>query len=278
MLFTKTHTLAERIVEYLAYHPKAQLSEMQETINYRIEKKMTPKAWYKAINSLLTTEVIVKEHKRYSLNLSWAALVSQFSYFVDANYLSNKSDYFISFDEFAKKNMTYHFPNLLMADVFWTHLFTLLSAKYPRQPFYSYNPHFWYFVAHCYETERYYESTKPFGITSYVVVGSRSDIDLWSARLLPKTHKNYYCSPKPLTHSPEVYTSSMGDHLVTIKIGKDMAGCIDQTFRTTTFNPKTEEPPKELSGFFTQKSPCTLTIVKDAKKAGVFARKIRRYF
>lgn len=278
MLFTHNKTLAENIVEYLAYHPGAKLDEIQKNINHQLGTEMSRKAWYKAINSLLDQEVIVKVNKQYSLNLAWAGLSTQFAYFVNANYFQEKSNYFLSLDEIAKKKVKYTFPNLLTLDTFWTHVFTLLAAKFPKQPFYSYNTHFWYFVAHRHETERYYESTKPFGTTSYVVVGSRSDIDLWSERLIPTPHQHHYSSPRPITKTPEIYTSSLGDFLVTLKINKKMAHNIDQIFKKTKFDIDSEDPPLKITNMFKEKSPCTMTIEMNKEKVEKFQRKIKRYF
>jgi len=278
MLFTKQQNLSEMIVGHLTYHPSSTLVELQEAITPLLNKKNTRQGWYKALRVLLAAEVIIKTNRRYSLNSAWASHMVQLSYFINTNYLAGRAVYNLALPEKTKQKLKFKFPNLLTLDAFWAHVLTLIAAKNPGTSFYAYNPHFWFFAAHKFEVERYFENMKQYKAGNYTLVGARTDFDLWSEKLHPKGISNYYCSPKPIMKDSREYLLVMADYYMSVKVSKQMADKIDKLFKQTKLDMEAQEPPQEVVGFFKQKAPCTMTIEKNKERATKFARRVRRYF
>ena len=278
MLFTKRQNLSEMIISYLTYHPGSTLQELKKSLGQLMNKEISKQGWYKAIRMLLELEVIMKVERQYSLNISWADHLINLSHFIKANYLERGLDYHISLPEKEGQKIKFKFPNLIIMDAFWAHILVLIAANNPGEPFYAYAPHWWFSVAHKFEVERYFKGLERQGAGNYTIVGSQTDIDRWSAKLHPRRITNYYCSPKPINKKLEEYPLAMADYYMLAKISKDMARKIDKLFLETKFDVEKEDPPGEVIDFFKQKSPCSLTIWKDKEKAGVFARRVKRYF
>lgn len=102
-------------------------------------------------------------------------------------------------------------------------------------------------------------------------------MDLWSEKKHPEKTLRYYCSPKQLFNH-RLYLTAIGQYYIQVKISEEMAVNIDKLFHDTKFDIDSQEPPQHVSDFFKQKSPCTMTIEKNAEKAEKFKRKIGRYF
>jgi len=275
MIFTKHQNLADRIVDYLAYHPYVSLREMRKDIELNTGR-ISYQAWYKSLRKLLDDGVIVKNNLNYSLNTTWASKLASLSFFVKSNYLNPKVAHSVALPQREKTKKKYKFPDLLTMDMFWGHVAVTLIIKNPGRPFYFYNPHVWFFVAHEFESKAYFESIQFYNVKNYTIVGSRSSIDLWSEKLHPKK-SSYYCSPKPL-FDHRLYLTVIGDCYIEVKIREQMARQIDDLFKQTLFDSKRESPPDDIKRLFKQKSPCVMTIEKNKEKADKFARKIRRYF
>lgn len=279
MLCTEAQNLPELIVSHLAYQPEMNIEELQEAINPKLKKPITQRGWYKAVRGLLDSEVLVKTRRVYSLNYAWLEQMRLFSHITTATYLNEKDQ---------QKNIThlkkgeqnkYAFPNIIAADIFWFHIFALLSEHQGNVSYYSYCPHYWFFLAHRFMTEKHYEAARLYDFGYYHVIGSRSDMDLWSEQQLTKyQHKYHYFSPKQLNIPSHIYPAAVGEYLITLRTTKDFAQKIDQLFKNTKFDINKENPPVSAADLFKQKSPTTVIVERNAEKADKFRRKIARYF
>jgi len=276
MIYTKHQNLADRVIDYLAYHPGASLPKMRKDIELAAGR-ISYQAWYKSLRRLQDDGVMVKNKQQYSLSTTWVSKLTNLSYFMKSNYLSQQAKYHITLPDKEKEKIRYRFPNLLTMDTFWGHVAVSLIIKNPGLPFYFYNPHLWFFVAHEFESKAYFESIQLYVVKNYTVVGSRSAIDLWSEKLHPKGVSYYYCSPKSL-YNHRLYLTAIGDYYIEVKIREQMAQKIDFLFEKISFNPQKEHPPAGIDKLFKQKSPCSMVVELNKKKATRFSRKIQRFF
>lgn len=276
MFYTKHERLAEKIIDFLIYHPNSKTPEILSSIKL-VSGSLSKQALHKSLKRLLEDGVIVKTGREYGLNLTWASKMSHAGFFIQSNYLNTQKEHPIKLPNSVQKKVNYKFPDLLSLDTFWGHVAISLILKNPKQSFYFYNPHEWFFIAHEYESTAYFESIETYGVKHFTVVGSRSDLDLWAEKKHPEKTLHYYCSPKPLLNH-QLYITVIGDYYVQVKLRKDVADIIDELFKSTNLGKNIQSPPQHVIDFFRIKSPCTMTIEKNKEKADKFRRKIARYF
>lgn len=276
MLYAKKTTLADRVVDLLTFHPVLAFDQILKTLA-AVGVVCSFQALYKALASLRSQGVLVVAQKKYSLNTVWVSQVVQAVYFMESNYLSGSKLHQVLLPVVPKQKMTFRFPDLLSMDVFWGHVAVALAVQCPDKPFYFYNPHTWFFVAHMTESRAYFDALKRRRMHNYTVVGAQTSIDKWSAKFHPIDVSEYYCAPKPLFGN-KLYLTAIGDYYIVVKIKADMAKKIDDAFSKAVFNVNTENPPAVVGRLFKQRSACTMSISLDSEKAAQFIKRISRYF
>ncbi len=276
MFYTKNQRLAEKIIDFLAYHPKSNSVDMKNSIKI-MYGDVSKQALHKSLKRLMGDGVVVKTGRTYSLNMAWASKMSHLNFFIESNYLNPRSSHSINLPKRDKQKITYTFQDLISLDLFWGHLAITLILRNLGESFYFYNPHEWFFLAHEYESKTYFESIESYGVEHYTVVGSRTNLDLWAEKQHPEKNLHYYCSPKQLFNH-RLYLTAIGEYYVQVKISEEMARRIDLLFRNTNIDIDSSSQPEGMYNFFKQKSVCTMVIEKNKEKATRFRRKIGRFF
>lgn len=276
MLYSKKLNLSDRIVEFLAFQPGSTLQEMRRTVEVSTGV-LSFQAWYKSLKKLASEGIVVKSARRYSLNSAWVNHLDKLVYFAKDNYLVGKNRRGFKLPTPALPKQVIRFPDLLTMDTFWGHVATILVAQNPKEVFYFYNPHTWFFVAHRFEAESYFASLDFLKAKSYTVVGSRSSIDLWSEKFHNMKFAEYYCSPKPIFEN-NLYLTVIGPYVVEVRIKKQTALRLDKLFSETVFDPNKEEPPAGLEDHFLGKSPSKMILSLDEDKAKILRTRLSKYF
>lgn len=276
MIYHTKNSIADRVVDILTFNPSSTFEYIQQRLLI-VGDPISFQGLYKALTVLRSQGVVVVAQKKYSLNAVWVDKFARLAYFMESNYLSGSKLHQILLPTHPKQKVTFRFPDLLSMDVFWGHVAVALAAQCPGKPFYFYNPHTWFFIAHMAESNAYFDILKERKAHNYTVVGSRTAIDKWSAAFHPSEVSEYYCAPKPL-FDHKLYLTAIGDFFVTVKIKANMAKKIDDVFSSIVFDARTENPPITVSRLFKTKSSCTMSISLDSEKTVQFIKRISKYF
>lgn len=276
MIYRTENSVADRVVDILTFNPSSTFEQIEEFLLIT-GGRVSFQGLYKALAVLRRQGVVVAAQRKYSLNAVWVSRVVQAAYFMESNYLSGFKLHRVLLPVAPKQKVIFRFPDLLSMDVFWGHVAVALAAQCPGQPFYFYNPHTWFFVAHMAESKAYFDTLKQRGMRNYTVVGAQTSIDKWSAKFHPIDVSEYYCAPKPLFEG-KLYLTAIGDYYIVVKVKVDMAKKIDDAFSKVVFNLDREDPPVAIGRLFKQKSSCTMTVSLDREKAAQFTKRIAKYF
>lgn len=275
MFCTHKQTIDEEVVKVLAYNPRLFLDEIKK--NVVSENKISLQGWYKVIKRLMIEGVVVKEKKRYSLNVAWIIDILKFSEALKATYINKTPQTIIHLPTKEKESIFFKFSDLLSMNTFWAHLLTYIASKEPQhKKLYAYNPHFWFYLAHDEIEKQYNRSMKEFDVKTYMVIGSTNFLDRWNVRFFdPQSTLTHLCS-EPLFYNKKKYINYIGGFLIEITIPKEVAQSIDDIFNTV--HSLSDISKLELIKLFQYKAKCMITIAKDKHNGGLFKKKIVQFF
>lgn len=276
MLFTKDQPIAELIVQELSHSPHLTLEELTKRLTPKLKQKITLQGWYKALKRLIEQGVVIKQKRKYALNISWVVDALQWAHRLKGVYVEKEKERVIALPKKEKEKVVFRFSDLLSMNSFWAHLLVHIASQLARPVIYAYNPHFWFYLAHGEVEKQYNRSLDSFGTKTLIVIGSDSFLDKWNAQFFDKTNIEYHFLKKPMFPDLGKYVNYFGEYLIEVKVDKAMAKKIEQLFKNTTS--LSDISQLELIALFQEKAPCTITVSKNKRKGEPFKRKIKRYF
>lgn len=277
MLFTPKQTLDEQIIQELSKTPHLELEKLIKKISPRLKQKISLQGWYKAIKRLLDLGVVIKQRKKYTLNVSWLVQVLKWAHTLKAVYVDRAKQKVIKLPVLQKQKVKFTFPDLLALNAFWAHILVHIgSLTRGEKTVYAYNPHFWFYLAHGDFEKQYNQSMKAHKVKTQIIIGANTFLDKWNAQFFDPKIIEHWLSPKPLYPEQHKYINYINGYLLEIQINKKTAQKIDELFKKT--KSLSDLSQLELIGLFQERAPCTMTVSKNHQKGTAFARKIKRYF
>lgn len=116
-------------------------------------RAVTKQGFYAALRKLVAEEAVTIYQKRVALNAAWVKEFVQEAEKVRDVYLPSQEDGgVLSLKE--RESVSYAFASTRHLDTFWGHSQSMLINQTPAsEPVYSYDPHYWFYIARP-ETER----------------------------------------------------------------------------------------------------------------------------
>ncbi len=277
MIFSQKQGIDELIIRELSHSPHLELKELIKKISPKLKKKISLQAWYKIIKKLLDQGVIIKQNKKYTLNVSWLAQVIKWANMLKTIYVERARDKIIKLPKKQKEKVKFTFPDLLSLNAFWAHILVHLGSLTPEgSTVYAYNPHFWFYLAHGDFEKQYNQSMKDYKVKTQIIIGSNTFLDQWNAKFFDSKIIEHWLSPKPLYPDQKKYINYLNGYYLEIKLEKQMAEKIDKLFKKT--ESLADISQLELLALFSEKSICTMMVSCNKQKGEAFARKIKRHF
>ncbi len=262
MIGSPIKNLKEEIIEILLQKP-ASSKRIQMYLKQK-DIKVTVQAVYKQLNTLLESEVILKNKKDYIINNEWIKNISKIIDVQD-----------IELPEEGEK-FTYKFNSLQNLDAHWKHVMSAFRKKFPKEAFFSYCPHqIWIYVPTRTESElnmkQEHEHKKYY---NFYIVGGNEALD----KKFKKDFQGDFYRVETLKLKGEKrnkHLSVFENIIVTTTFKKELGEKIDKIFSSNK-NPGLQE--KQLKEILTNDHPCTFVIEGNKKKALKLKNKIAQPF
>lgn len=216
MLYSKEHTLEDRIVE-LAANAGITVKSLHSRINE--ERELSLRAVYKAANKLIDEGVLLKVGKQIIVDQEWARHVAELLGSSSIPILSNK------------ERVVYTFISVEHLDSFWkTIMLPLENSSSARETFF-YNPHnFWAYLPARKQSEdayyRHFLNTETYG---FFTVGGDSEADREFKREYQNEHLQIDLRDiKPFRRTDHI--TLVNSLIITVRLAKGISERIDKLY------------------------------------------------
>jgi len=234
--------------------------------------KASKQGIYRALRLLKKAEVVVIHHQTVSLNLAWLNQLRDFAEVAQAHYRGLSSFSTLKNGEKIK----YIFNNLSLTDAFWNHaIYILLKVAPPKEHWFSYNPHAWFFLVRPAEElalMKFINQDRKYLLT----VGGNTMMDKFPLKKFDNNKSQYCLLSKPLFLDNSYYLNILGDFMIEVYFDKKIALAIEQWYQQTT--PVTSAKIAELAKIINTPAKTKLVISRNAKKAEKLKQRLRKNF
>jgi hypothetical protein len=225
------------------------------------------------LNKLEDQEIVYKVKTEYRLRLTWIISMQMLT---DQMFRSHtQAPSLENLLRSQETKVTDKFTNLRRLDSYWIQLMVALHSIYPEQPMYLWCPYQWFHLVHYSQAHLFYRTVERLEGSRYHIIGHDSYLARQGAKDLPKGSQ-YSFAESPFKDEVNTYYSSIGSHLITVKLSPETTAQIDQLFRAV--RSKADLDPERISRLFDQSVRASLKIEFNPKKAASFQRKVQRFF
>ena len=237
--------------------------------------KTTKQGMYVLLRKLIQAEVILKHKKQISLNIAWLTKLESFISLAEHFYSNaHKSGGFLGLADGEK--IKYEFQNLKVTDAFWNHVLYLLIEAHPKTPWFTYNPHCWFFLARPDSERALRDFVGKNGSRYLLTVGSKTPLDQAIKKEFDGQRNRYFMRESPLFPKMTYYVSVIADYIVEGWIDLVQTAAIEKLYTSAdAFNPEIE---KQLQDIITRKGRTKLVISRNKKKAEKLRYKLAKPF
>ncbi len=160
-------------------------------------------------------------------------------------------------------------------DSFWGHLYVVLANAAPRsEPFFIYDPHYWFYLIREEHEYRYYEELARGEHQFLMCVGGNTPLDRLLRANFRDDQVQYHIASMRTKNT--YYPTVVGDLVIEVFLDPVVAKQVDDVYaRYTTITP---ELVRELNEILNLKSRNRIKISRDARKASLLKKKLSKYF
>lgn len=262
MIGSPIKNLKEEIIEILLQ--KSASSKRIKTILKEQGINVTVQAVYKQLNTLLESEVILKNKKDYIINNEWIKSVSKI---IDVQE--------IELPEEGEK-FTYKFNSLQNLDAHWKHMAEAFNKILGNEPMFLYSYHqFWIYTPTREESEKKFagEFLNKKQYTFYVIGGVTELDKKYRNSFKDEYYKVENFSIKSLKEKEHLLI--IGNFIVNVKVPDEMTREIDRIYKLDLSISEREIMLRTLLG---EKHKALFTIENNHKKAKQAKRRISQPF
>lgn len=245
------------------------LTQLHREIKKKFGVSVTFQAVIKAVTSLLSHKVLIKEKKLYSLNQDWV--------FESKNFFDNL--YKIHFNikkpvkkiELGKEVTIYTLNNLLEIDRLWFELLMNWSKNEKEDKRNCWQGrHAWWLIPRLQEEDQLHDFMIKHKIITYNLWTHNTNLDKIAAKYYSK--KNEHAKIKTtIKLEKDSHMASFGDNVIKFEIPKVVSDNLERLFKNTK---KLEDlDVKKSIDIFKQKTEIELVVIKDK----LIADKIKEY-
>ena len=226
--------------------------------------KVTIQGIYKALRELISEDIVIKQHQKYSINNIWRSRILKI--------ISNRNNFSLEEGE----GVLYKFNNIFHLDSFWKHILFDIQNETGKSPTLGWLPHqFWWYIEGREDSEMEYEQQfKRNKIYYYTLIGGKDEIDK-KHKLFTQNEYHQIHLEKNIPLNRRDHISVMGDYVVITRIPSSIAKSIDFLYSTVS----DEDSFKiKLNSLLNKPVKITLTIEKNKRKAEKLRSIFKKYF
>ena len=273
LLLKDTKKLQDRVVHLLARSPGI----TAETLHARLARdnvRVTLRAVFKVIRKLKDTKVLIKVGNCYSLRLSWAIELRNFTDEIFSNY--RKKSLFYSLIPEQGKSFSWNFPDPPLADDFWRQLTLSLFDQTGKKKMFYWIRHSWFQLPSVELESKFMEVLRSRAYKLYIIVEGNTFLDRLECRNIGTNPYVISFAPSPFRKSNWGSLSVIGNYVVTLRIDRYIRNKIDNLFSKVKSAKDIELT--EINHLLQLKGRCTLRVENNPTKARQLKTKFARYF
>ncbi len=257
-LKNKEKTTKDLVFSILVEESPKTLTQLHREIKKRYGISVSFQAVIKAINSLLSHDIIIKEARLYSLNKDW---IFETRNFFDKIYSEQfKVNRPMKKIELGKDVTIYTVHNLLELDKLWNDLLTNWAkheAKDKRNVWKG--RHCWWLIPRLQEEDILHDFLLKQNIKTYNLVFNKTLLDKLSLRYY--ANKGEYIKSIKKDKSLNVDLSAFGEYILKCEIPQDIYNKLEKIYQKTK---KIQDLNlKEVLDIFKENSEIEVTLIKD---------------
>jgi hypothetical protein len=240
----------------------------------RKESGVTKQGFYAALRRLKADEVVVVHKSTVSLNAAWVRRMQKLVDTVASVYVpAAESIGVLSLSE--KESVSFSFSNTRHLDVFWGHTQSVLVARTPvSEPVYSYDPHYWFYIARKKTERALVEDIVQSGRQFLMTVGGTHYLDSYIKRDFADDLRQYH--QEQLFSNTSYYVVVIGDFITEVRLDHRVSERIEKIYESATLHD--ESTRKNLERLLLIRAKHRLKITRNARKARELKSKLGKNF
>ncbi len=241
--------------------------------NARKETLSTKQGVYKAIRELLKAEQVVKHGSKLAINLAWIKKLKDFAQNIEVSYIP-KDNGLLQIPK-DKNSLSLSFNSTAELDIYWGHLFILLTEKLKGEPIFFFNQHEWFIYDRPHSEENLFEIIKKENKQLFMTIGKQTSF----ARDFKLKYQNDNIQiaidedfSVPITD----YLFIVGNYLITTRYDEEFSNKIDIFFKTKEKFSHSEE--LEFREIIKQNQKSKVIILENKTKAEEWKKRLSKNF
>lgn len=271
MDFITPKTISELIIHSLRKGPIATPDLLAAV---RKKREVTKQGFYAALRELKEKEVVLLYRHTVSLNTAWIGRMQETVSSIAHAYLSpSYLPDILSLQE--KESISFTFSNSRTLDSFWGHAQSLLLRHTPAtEAIYSYDPHYWFYLARKKTEEKLIQDIERSGRQFFMMVGGDTELDRLVHRRFSGDKLQYH--RKKIFTDPSYYVSAIGDYLIEVTLDSQISSRVEEIYKSKT--PFQTGVESSLFPLLELKSRNKIRIVRNKSRAQALKKKFAPYF
>jgi hypothetical protein len=269
--FISPKSIAEFVLFELRGGPQA-TSDLLGAI--RAKRSVTKQGFYAALRELKEKEAILLYRHTVSLNTAWIGRLQEAVNTISHAYLSSSylPDLLALQD---KESVSFTFSNSRTLDSFWGHAQSLLLQHTPESdPIYSYDPHYWFYLARKETEERLIQDIERSGRQFLMVVGGDTELDKLIHKRFAGDLLQYH--RKQMFSDPSYYVTVIGDYLTEVTLDPHISARVETVYSSDQIFQQGIE--SALAPLLELKSRNKIKISRNRSRASMLKKKFAPFF
>lgn len=270
----KDRTVKDLVFSILVENKPKTLTQLHRGIKSKYGVSVTFQAVIKAVNSLLSHKVLVKEEKLYSINKDW---IFETRNFLDRLYTEHfKVKKPIRKVELGKEVTVYTTTNLLELDRLWNDLLRNWAKKETKDKRNTWKgKHCWWLIPRLQEEDILHDLFARQRIKTYNLLTENTLLDKIAVDYYSKK-REFIKINKKIKLKSDVHVSAFGDCLIKFEIPNDISNKLEKIYQKTK---KIEDLDlKKILDVFKRNMEIEVTVIKDKLIADKIKEDIISYF
>jgi hypothetical protein len=217
MLFTHNKTIEDTIIE-LVLENAITAKKILSFINKNNET-YTIQALYVVLRNLIESEVIIKTGFYYKINEEWKNKIQEKFGQINTELLDGEKSVYVM-------------NSLSSSDLHWKNTILPLHKKFPDDPIFFYNYHYiWIHLGKTRENSEieYYKSFLKQKKNAYCLIGSHSNLEVETKKMIENEYVFVYIDDKPIQSSG--YLTIINDYIITTQLPEKVLNEIDACYK-----------------------------------------------
>jgi hypothetical protein len=273
MIAAEPSDVSEAILHIFSVNRELSVSQLHQKISSKYFS-CSERAVYKELSSLEAAGVIVKSGKYYSISLTWALKLIDFSEAIYRSSIDLPAKHF-RLPEPAER-ISWKFSDLERMDRLWVQLLFLLFERSVTRIMYVWVPYFWFDLVH-YEKDREAQNAMiASGNKMYMSLGDDSYLSRLPERYWSKSAYEWSYAEGPFHDERSKYYDVIDDFVLTVTIDQQTTAKLVQLFSAI----KSEKDMGLSRCFFDFKSDASaqLYLENNPAKAKRLRNRFRSFF